>query len=330
MEIRRLTGVIGAELLDIDVSRDLKAAEDAAKWPVQQVNLVVGYAPGGTTDIIARVLASALTEQTGHPFVVENRTGANSNIGAEFVKRATPDGYTFFVGSTANAINRTLYANLNYDIAADYRSVALLGTVPNLLVVNPKLPIHSVKEYIEYAKEHPGKLTCASSGTGSAIHMSCELFKIQTGTQILHVPYRGSGPAMTDLLGGQVDSIFDNMPTELPNVQAGKLRALGVTTAERSPFAPDIPTLRESGLPDFSVESWFGLFAPKGTDPAIVEKMNAALNKALANAKVQATYKQSGITLPAAPNSPTQFGTFVQGEMTKWADVVKQSGAHVD
>jgi tripartite-type tricarboxylate transporter receptor subunit TctC len=160
--------------------------------------------------------------------------------------------------------------------------------------------------------------------------MSCELFKIQTGTQILHVPYRGSGPAMTDLLGGQVDSIFDNLPTELPNVQAGKLRALGVTTAERSPFAPNIPTLRESGLPDFSVESWFGLFAPKGTDPAIVEKMNAALNKALANAKVQATYKQSGIILPPAPNSPTQFGTFVQGEMTKWANVVKQSGAHVE
>ncbi|OZI26906.1 MFS transporter [Bordetella genomosp. 9] len=311
-------------------ARAAPAAESAARWPAQQVNLIVGYAPGGTTDIIARAVASVLTEQTGHPFVVENRTGANSNIGAEFVKRAAPDGYTFYVGSTANAINRTLYTNLNYDIAADYRNVALLGTVPNVLVVNPKLPIHNVQDYIAYAKSHPGKLTCASSGTGSAIHMSCELFKIQTGTQILHVPYRGSGPAMTDLLGGQVDSIFDNLPTELPNVQAGKLRALGVTSAERSPSAPDIPTLRESGLPDFNVVSWFGLFAPKDTDPAIVDRMNAALNKALATTKLQGIYKQSGIALPPPPNSPAQFSTFVRGEVSRWADVVKRSGAHVD
>jgi tripartite-type tricarboxylate transporter receptor subunit TctC len=305
-------------------------AADASGWPSRQVTWVVGYAPGGTTDIIARAIAAALTEQTGQAFVVENRTGANSNIGAELVKRAAPDGYTYFVGSTANAINRTLYKNLDYDIAKDYRSVALLGTVPNLLVVNPRLPIHSVKEYIAYAKEHPGKLTCASSGTGSAIHMSCELFKLQTGTNILHVPYRGSGPAMTDLLGGQVDSIFDNMPTELPNVRAGKLRALGVTTAQRSPSAPDIPTLAESGLPGFSVQSWFGLFAPKGVDAATVDKMNAALNRALASAKVKATFEHAGIMMPAAPNSPAEFGKFVQGEVDRWADVVKRSGAHVD
>jgi tripartite-type tricarboxylate transporter receptor subunit TctC len=308
----------------------VNAASDAGKWPSQQVTWIIGYAPGGTTDIIARVLASALTQKTGHAFVVENRAGANSNIGAEFVKRAAPDGYTFFVGSTANAINRTLYANIGYDIAADYQSVALLGTVPNLLVVNPKLPVRNVKEYIAYAKEHPGKLTCASSGTGSAIHMSCELFKIQTGTQILHVPYRGSGPAMAGLMGGQVDSIFDNMPTELPNVRAGKLRALGVTTAERSPFAPDIPTLAESGLPNFSVESWFGLFAPKATDPAIVSKMNQAVNLILADPKVQGVFTQSGITMPRAPNSPPAFASFVKNEEVRWADVVKRSGAHVD
>jgi len=306
------------------------AAPQGGAWPERPVTWIVGYAAGGTTDIIARTLAQALSEQTGQTFVVENRTGANSNIGAEIVKRATADGYTFYVGSTANAINRTLYKQLNYDIVKDFASVAMLGTVPNLLVVNPSLPIKSVQDYIDYAKAHPGKLTCASSGTGSAIHMSCELFKLQTGTNILHVPYRGSGPAMTDLLGGQVDSIFDNMPTVLPNAQAGKLRALGVTTAERSPSAPDIPTLAESGLPNFSVQSWFGLFAPAATDATIVQQMNQAVNKALASDNVRKVFEQRGVAMPKAPNAAPAFAQFVQGEVDKWADVVKQSGAKVE
>ncbi|MBV7483082.1 tripartite tricarboxylate transporter substrate binding protein [Bordetella sp. BOR01] len=306
------------------------AAAQGSSWPARPVTWIVGYAAGGTTDIIARTLAQALSEQTGQTFVVENRTGANSNIGAEIVTRAAPDGYTFYVGSTANAINRTLYKHLNYDVVKDFASVALLGTVPNLLVVNPALPVKSVQDYIEYAKANPGKLTCASSGTGSAIHMSCELFKLQTGTNILHVPYRGSGPAMTDLLGGQVDSIFDNMPTVLPNVQAGKLRALGVTTADRSPSAPDIPTLAESGLPDFSVQSWFGLFAPAATDAAIVQQMNQAVNKALASDTVRKVFDQRGVALPKPPNAAPAFAGFVRGEVEKWAGVVKQSGAQVE
>jgi len=327
---RSLILAAGLVLCGVGIGAAQASNPAAPKWPTQQVTWVVGYAPGGTTDIIARALAAALTQQTGQAFLVENRTGANSNIGAEFVKRAAADGYTYYVGSTANAINRTLYKNLDYDIAKDYRSVALLGTVPNLLVVNPKLPIHSVKDYIAYAKEHPGKLTCASSGTGSAIHMSCELFKLQTNTNILHIPYRGSGPAMTDLLGGQVDSIFDNMPTELPNVRAGKLRALGVTTEKRSPSAPDIPTLAESGLPGFSVQSWFGLFAPKGVPAATVDQANAALNRALEDPKVKAAFENAGIAMPPAPNNPDQFGKFVQGEVDRWAEVVKRSGAHAD
>ncbi len=304
--------------------------EQAKAWPQRPVTWVVGYAAGGTTDIIARTLANALTEQTGQTFVVENRTGANSNIGAELVKRATPDGYTFYVGSTANAINRTLYKNLSYDVVKDFASVALLGTVPNLLVVNPSLPIHSVQDYIAYAKDNPGQLTCASSGSGSAIHMSCELFKIQTDTDILHVPYRGSGPAMTDLLGGQVHSIFDNMPTVLPNVKAGKLRALGVTTSERSPSAPDIPTLDESGVSGFAVQSWFGLFAPVDTDRAIIQKMNEAVNRALQSESVRATYAQRGIVMPSQPNSSAQFAKFVQAEVDKWADVVTKSGTTIE
>lgn len=306
------------------------AAGAVQNWPTRPVTLVVGYAPGGTTDIIARTIANALAEETGGTFLVENRTGANSNIGAELVKRAAPDGYTFYVGSTANAINRTLYANLGYDIAADFRAVALLGTVPNMLVVNPSLPVRTVQDYIDYARANPGKLTCASSGTGSAIHMSCELFKIQTGTDILHVPYRGSGPAMADLLGGQVHSAFDNMPTVLANVRAGKLRALGVTTSARSPYAPDIPTLAESGLPNFSVQAWFGLFAPGGTDPALVDRINGLINKAMQRLQLKASYEKSGVTIPAEPNSSQAFSAFVRAEVDKWADVVKKSGAKIE
>ena len=327
---KKITAWFGYALLGcatLTSAASAQTASSADQWPMRTTTWVVGYAPGGTTDIIARILTSALSEQTGQTFVVENRTGANSNIGAEWVKRAAPDGYMFYVGSTANAINRTLYTNLDYDIARDFASIGLLGTVPNMLVVNPKLPINSVAEYIAYAKANPGKLTCASSGAGSAIHMSCELFKIQTRTDVLHVPYRGSGPAMTDLLGGQVDSIFDNMPTVLPNVRAGKLRALGVTTTNRSTSAPDIPTLSESGLPDFSVQSWFGLFAPKGIDPAVAAKMNRAINEALASAKVKASFEKSGIALPETPNTASNFAGFVQSEVTKWGEVVTQSGA---
>jgi tripartite-type tricarboxylate transporter receptor subunit TctC len=254
--------------------------------------------------------------------VVENRTGANSNIGAEAVTRAAPDGYTLYVGSIANTINMTLYSKLNYDVNKDFAPVGMMASVPNILVVNPKVPINNVKEYIAYAKAHPGKLTCASSGSGSSIHLSCELFKMETGTDILHVPYRGSGPAVGDLLGGQVDSMFDNMPSSLPHVRAGKLRALGVTTLKRVNFAPDVPTLAESGLPNFSVESWFGLMAPKGTPAAVVERLNTALNKALKDPELRGIYEKSGFVLPPEDNSPKAFGSFIAAETVKWAKVV--------
>lgn len=296
-------------------------------WPQQPVTLVVGYAPGGTTDIIARIVANTLTAQTGQTFIVENKAGASSNIGAENVATATPNGARFYVGSTANAINKSLYKNINYDIEKDLMAVAMLGTVPNMLVVNPNLPISTVADYIAYAKKNPGKLTCASSGAGSAIHMSCELFKIQTQTDILHVPYKGSNPALTDLLGGQVNSIFDNMPSVLQQVRAGKLRALGVTTSGRSAFAPDIPTLSESGLPDFSVQAWFGLFAPAGTQPQLLQQVNEAIQKAMSSEELKKSFHQAGIATPEPPNSVAGFTQFVGEEVKKWAEVVKKSGA---
>lgn len=296
-------------------------------WPQQPVTLVVGYAPGGTTDIIARIVASTLTAQTGQTFIVENKAGASSNIGAENVATATPNGTRFYVGSTANAINKSLYKNINYDIEKDLTAVAMLGTVPNMLVVNPSLPISTVAEYIAFAKKNPGKLTCASSGAGSAIHMSCELFKIQTQTDILHVPYKGSNPALTDLLGGQVNSIFDNMPSVLQQVRAGKLRALGVTTSNRSTFAPDIPTLSESGLPDFSVQAWFGLFAPSGTSPQLLQQVNKAIQNAMSSEELKKSFLQAGIASPEPPNSVATFTQFVSQEVAKWAEVVKKSGA---
>lgn len=301
-------------------------SQSQTDWPRQSFTFVVGYAPGGTTDIIARIVAKELTTQTGQTVIVENKAGASSNIGAEYVANGPTIGTRFYVGTTANAINKSLYKKLNYDIEKDLSAVALLGTVPNMLVIHPGLPIHTVADYITFARANPGKLTCASSGAGSAIHMSCELFKIQTNTNILHVPYKGSNPALSDLLGGQVNSIFDNMPSVLQQVRAGKLRALGVTTANRSLFAPDIPTLAESGLPEFAVQAWFGLFAPSGTEQFIMKQVNQAVVQALSSVATKTSYEHAGIASPQLPNSVDSFTVFVGQEVKKWSAVVKQSG----
>jgi tripartite-type tricarboxylate transporter receptor subunit TctC len=326
----KLKNKAGYLFLLLGMSLILPTAQVQAQTPanVSQPTLtfVVGYAPGGTTDIIARIVAKELTLQTGQTVIVENKAGANSNIGAEYVANGPTNGTRFYIGSTANAINKSLYKKLNYDIEKDLTAVALLGSVPNMLVINPALPIQNVEQYIAYARANPGKLTCASSGAGSAIHMSCELFKIQTNTNILHVPYKGSSLALNDLLGGQVSSIFDNMPSVLQQVRAGKLRALGVTTATRSSFAPDIPTLAESGLPDFSVQAWFGLFAPSATEPSLLKQMNANVTRALATEATKTSYTSAGIAIPSTPNTVDTFTAFVRQEVQKWATVVRQSG----
>lgn len=324
--MRRFAGGLTLALTGIGFGATAQAADN---YPSRPITFGVGYAAGGATDIVARLIAKSVSDTLGQTVVVENRPGANANIGAEAVARAAPDGYTLYVGSIANTINRTLYEKLNYDFKKDFTPVALLTTIPNVLVVNPKLPIKSVKEYIAYAKSHPGKLTCASSGSGSSIHLSCELFKMETGTDILHVPYRGSGPAVADLLGGQVDSMFDNLPSSLPHIQAGKLRALGVTSPERAPFLPDVPTLDELGLKGFSVQSWFGLMAPAGTPPAVVEKLNAAVNKGLAGKELKTSYEKAGFVMPGQPNTPETLGKFIDSEIDKWGKVVKSAGLKV-
>jgi len=305
-------------------------AAAANNYPQQAITLVVGYAPGGATDIVARLMAKSLSETLKQPVLVENRSGFGSNIGAEVVARAKPDGYTLLVGSIANTINRALYKKLNYDFQSDFEPVAMLASITNVLVVHPSVPVHSVQDYIAAAKKSPGKLTCASSGNGSSIHMSCELFKMVTGTDILHVPYRGSGPAVVDLLGGQVDSMFDNLPSSLQHVQAGKLRALGVTAPERIAALPAVPTLMESGLSDFSVQSWFAVMAPKGTPPEVIAKLNQAINAALASATMQQSYATNAFMLPTTPNTSARTRDFINTEITKWAQVVKSAHLEMD
>ena len=299
-----------------------------AKYPDRPVRVIVGFPAGGSTDVVARIIAKELSDGLGQSFVVENRPGAGSNIAAEQVARAAPDGYTLYFVAVTSAINQTLYPNLNFDLLKDFTPVGMGAQVPNILVVNPDLPVKTVQELVTHAKAHPGKLAFASSGSGTSIHMAGELFKIEAGIDALHIPYKGSAPALTDLIGGQVQFDFDNMPSAWPHVQSGKLRALAVTTKERSPTAPDIPTMIESGFPNFDVSSWFGLLAPAGTPPEVVEALNAVMVKAQDNPEVQKRFTAMGAV--GQKQTPAEFGAFVKGEVEKWAPVVKASGARVD
>jgi tripartite-type tricarboxylate transporter receptor subunit TctC len=299
----------------------------ALDYPTRPVRWIVPYPAGGATDIMARLIGHRLSERLGQQFVIENKPGAGNNIGTEAVVNAPPDGYTILLVNPANAINASLYAKLNFNFIRDIAPVAGISRVPNVMTVNPNVPANTIAEFIAYAKANPGKINMASSGNGTSVHLSGELFKAMTGVEMQHVPYRGSAPAMTDLLGGQVQVIFDNMPSVLPHIKSGNLRALGVTTVKRAPELPDVPTVGET-VKDYEASAWFGIGVPKNTPQEIIDKLNAEVNAILAEPEIVKRLAELG-AIPIVV-TPKGFGDVVAAETEKWEKVVKFAGARVE
>lgn len=297
-------------------------------YPNRSVRLVVGFPAGGTTDMIGRLTAKELSARLGQPFVVDNRPGAASNIATASVARAAPDGYTLLLATASNATNVTAYRHLAFDIQKDFVPIAGIAIVPNVLVVSTSSQFKTFNDYLNYARKNPGKLTFASASSGSSTHLAGELFKTMAKVDMLHVPYAGSAPAITDVMGGQVDSIFDNLPSALPHIAGGKLRALAVTSPARAPALPDIPTVAELGFPGFEAYSWQGLMAPKGTPDAVVRKLSLAAAEMSADPSVVAQI----VRLGGATNrlNADDFRKFVKAEIDKWAPILRQSGAIIE
>lgn len=299
----------------------------AAPYPEKPVKLIVSWSPGGTTDILARIIAQGLTEKLGQTVLVENKPGGGNNIGTEFLIRSAPDGYTLNMTNPANAINATLYKNLPFNFINDTVPVAGVIRTPNVMVVTASLPVKNVEEFIAYCKANPTKVNMASSGSGSSIHLSGELFKIMTGCKMAHIPYKGAGPALNDLIAGQVQVMFDNLPSSAGFIKDGRIRALAVTTATREASLPNVPTVGET-VPGYEASAWFGVSAPKGTPRDVVEKLNVAINQLLADPKIQKRLAELGGT--PIPGTPEDFGKLISNETQKWEKVVKTSGATVD
>jgi tripartite-type tricarboxylate transporter receptor subunit TctC len=301
----------------------------AQTFPAKPSRVVVPFPPGGPLDVIGRLIAQRLGDRWGQNVVVENKPGAGGNIGADFVAKAVPDGYTVVMGAlSTHAVNPSLYSKMPYDAQRDFAPITRVAITPNVLVVNPSLPVNSVKELIAYAKAHPGQLSFGSGSTGSAGHLAGELFKVDAGIDMVHVPYKGAAPAMQSLLAGDTQLMFDNLANAMAQVKAGKLRALAVTTAERSKLAPELPTMAEAGVAGFDISTWFGLFAPAGTPPEIIGKWNADVVRILDSPEMRERLIAQGAE--AAPDSPADFARFVSSELAKYARIVKASGAKVD
>jgi tripartite-type tricarboxylate transporter receptor subunit TctC len=299
----------------------------AQTYPTRPIRFVVGYAPGGTTDVLARLIAEPLGRRLGQQVLVENRPGAANNIGTDAVVRAEPDGYTILLANPANGINDSLYKKLNFNFQRDIAPVAAITRSPNIMEISPKLPVKSVAEFIAYCKANPDKVNMASSGVGTSVHMSGELFKAMTGVSMVHVPYRGAGPAITDLLAGNADVLFDNLPSSIGHVRGGSLRALGVTTAERAPALPDVPTVAET-VAGYEASAWFGIGAPRKTPPELIARLNREVNEVLADpAMAKKLADLGGAPLPLTPEA---FGALIAQEVEKWRKVVAFSGATVD
>ncbi|PLC03862.1 MFS transporter [Variovorax sp. RO1] len=312
------------------------AAHAQATWPTKPVRIVVPFAAGGTTDILARAVAPELSKAFGQQFIVDNRAGAGGNVGAEIVARSANDGYTLLMGTVGtHGINRALYPKLPFDPIKDFVPVTLVAAVPNVMEMNAetakKLNIRNVQDFIKYAKANPGKLNMASSGSGTSIHLAGELFKSMTGTFMAHIPYKGSGPALLDMVGGNADVMFDNLPSSMAQIKGGKLTALAVTSSQRSPALPDVPTVAEAGGPalkGYEASSWFGLLAPAGTSPEIVNRIQQEVAKSLGTPAIKEKMLAQG-AIPSG-NSPADFTKLIASEHVKWAKVVKDSGAKVD
>ena len=322
--MQRITRTIAALALAI-----LASGAHAQAWPAKPIKWVVPFAPGGTTDILARTIGDKLAIALGQPVIIENKPGAGGGVGADYTAKAPADGYTIMGGTiSTHAINASLYKSLPYDPVKDFAPITLIARVPNMLVVNPDVPAKNVAELIALMKASPAKYTFASSGNGMSQHLSGELFKTMAGVEMQHIPYKGSPPALQDVVGGQVTMTFDNITTAWPLAKGGKLRALAVTTAKRSSVAPEVPTLAESGLAGYEVGSWQGVFAPAGTPPEIVKRLNAEIVKIIRMPDVNE--KLTALGAEPVGNTPEEFGALVRAEVGKWADVVKKSGAKVD
>jgi tripartite-type tricarboxylate transporter receptor subunit TctC len=299
-------------------------AQAAEPYPSRPIRIVVAYTPAGATDILARIIGQKMNEAWGQPVIIDNRPGANGNIGTEYAAKAQPDGHTFLMTTAGpHGINPSLYRKLGYDAVKDFSPVSLVALVPNILVVNNSLPVKDVKGFIAHVKANPGKLSYGSPGAGSTAHLSMELFKSMTGTDIVHVPYKGSAGVLTDVMGGQIAATMDNMPAYLPQVKAGKIRALAVSPAKRSPAVPDLPTVAEGGVPGYASSAWFGLVAPAATPKGVISKLSAETARILQAPDVKARLADLG----AEPigSTPAQFGAHIKSEIEKWARVIRDA-----
>jgi tripartite-type tricarboxylate transporter receptor subunit TctC len=296
-------------------------------YPNKPIRWIVPYPPGGTTDLLARLMGQYLSQKLGQQVIVENKAGGGNNIGTEMSVKAAPDGYTIHLVNPANAINATLYPKLPFNFLEDMVPIAGIVRVPNVMTVTKNFPAKTVQEFIDYGKKNPDKINMASSGSGTSVHLSAELFKSMAGIEMKHVPYKGAGPAITDLIGGQVDVLFDNMPSIIGHIRAGSVRALGVTSAQRSPALPDTPAVGET-VPGYEASAWFGAAAPKGTPRAVIDRLNREFNAALADPAMRAKLADLG-GMPI-PGTPEQFWQLHRAETEKWAKVVQSSGAKVE